>query len=93
MGKMRSEDQKLRDATRLARVLDETARALQTTFWSNPGQSPKAQDTLLNIDNNATALCEIAAGIAGFAREMRGQPKGHARLKKAVRKALGFTYP
>lgn len=90
---MQSDDRKLRDATCLARVLDETVRTLQTTFWSNPGQSPKAQDTLLNIDNNATTLCAIAAGIAGFAREMRGQPKGHARLVKAVRKALGYTYP
>lgn len=38
----------------------------------------------------ATHICETAAIIAGVSREVQGRKGAKARLRKNVRKALGF---
>jgi hypothetical protein len=46
------------------------------------------------VDRYCTDIAETAARLAGWAREQRGYRKGSAKqLTKAVRKALGYTYP
>jgi hypothetical protein len=42
------------------------------------------------VGSTAMAICENAACVAGLAREAMGKKDAKARLRRSVRKALGF---
>ena len=76
-------------AKRLERIsadLSEVAKFI----WLYHGIPEK--DAML-IDTQATDIAVQAASVAALAREARGDRRAPDRIRKAVRRALGFTYP
>lgn len=74
------------------KALDRIQRELSAVYKQIAQYSGIDEKDARQIDNDATLITEIAADIAGAARQVMGNRSGE-KLHKDVRRALGFTRP
>lgn len=77
---------------RVKQALDRIQKDLSAVYKQIAQYSGIDEKDARQIDNDATAISEIAADIAGAARQVMGNDSGK-KLHKDVRRALGFTQP
>jgi len=75
-------------AKRLEKISNELSEVVKYVVQYHGVDSKEAR----LVDNIATDIAEQSAALAGLARESQGD-RSAGKLRKQVRKALGFTVP